>query len=172
MWNEFLLLFTDMGVLSLILVICGIILMAIEFCVPGFGIFGILGIGSLFGAIISRAVEGANITQICIMIILCLLIVSAMLALMPFAMKKGLLSKTGIVENGQVVKPNNVSTKKELVGKIGKTTCACRPAGSVEIDDVVYDCVSEKAYIGVNKKVQILEIKDEVILVKEIKEKK
>lgn len=172
MWNEFILLFTDMGVLSLILIICGIILLSIEICVPGFGIFGILGIGALFGAIVSRAVEGANITQVCIMIIICLVIVLLAFALVSYSMRKGLLAKTGLVENGQVVDSNYVSPKEKLVGKIGKTTCACRPAGSVLIDDTIYDCVSVNEYIVANKQVQVLQIKDEIILIKEIEEKK
>ena len=172
MWNEFILLFTNMGVLPLILIICGIILLAIEICVPGFGIFGILGFGSLFGAVIARAVEGASITQVCIMIILCLLVVFAMLALIPIITRKGILAKTGIVENGKVVDPNYVSEKENLIGKVGKTTCACRPAGSVEVDNEIYDCMSINSYIGLNKTVEVVQIKDEIILIKEIEEKK
>ena len=171
MWNDFVLLFTDMGTISLILIICGIILMAVEICVPGFGIFGILGIGSLFGAVISRAIEGANITQVCIMIILCLLAVSGMVALLSRSMRKGLLSKTGLVETGKVVKPNYISPKESLVGKIGKTTCACRPAGSVEIEGQIYDCMSTNSYVGINKSVEVLQIKDEIIIVKDLEEK-
>lgn len=171
MWNDFVLLFTDMGVISLILLICGIILMAIEVCVPGFGVFGALGIASLFGAVVARAVEGANITQICIMIILCLGVVGLGLLLITFSMKRGLLSKTGLVETGQAVKPNYQSPKKSLIGKVGRTTCACRPAGSVEIEGKIYDCEAER-YIASNKQVKVLQIKNEIILIKEIEEKK
>lgn len=169
--EEFVLLFTNMGLASLLCLIIGIIFMAIEMCIPGFGVFGIIGILGLFSSIVARALEGANVTQICIMIIICLLLVFAFFAVVSHSMRKGLLSKTGLVETGEAVKKGYKSKNQELVGKIGVTKSKCRPAGSVEIDGVVYDCVSEEKYIKAKKNVKVVKLKNDNIVVEEVEGK-
>ncbi len=170
MFEDFVLLFTNMGLASMLLLIFGIIFMAVEMCIPGFGVFGVVGLIGLFGSIVARALEGANITQICVMIIICLVLVFIFFAVVSHSMQKGLLSKTGLVETGEAVKKGYKSKKEELVGKEGVTKSKCRPAGSVQIDGVIYDCVSEEKYIKANKKVKVVKIKDDNIVIDEVEE--
>ena len=155
----------------MILIIVGIVSLAIEMCIPGFGVFGIIGIFCLFGAIVSRAIEGANVTQICIMIILCLAVVILFFIIISHSMQKGFLSKTGLVETGEAVKKGFVSPKEELVGKIGTTKSPCRPAGSVVIEENEYDCMSRGKYINANEKVKVVKIKDDNILIERVEDK-
>lgn len=168
--EEIVTLFTGMGIASMLLLIFGLIFMSIEMFIPGFGVFGIIGLISLFGSIIARALEGANITQVCVMIIICLLLVFGFFAVVSHSMQKGLLAKTGLVETGEAVKKGYKSAKQALVGKEGITKSKCRPAGSVVIDGVTYDCVSDNKYIKANKKVKVVRIKDDNILIDELEE--
>lgn len=171
MVEEIITLFTDMGLASMLLLIFGLVFMMIELFIPGFGVFGVIGLISMFASIIARAFEGANVTQVCVMIILCLLLVFGFFALLSHSMQKGLLAKTGLVETGEAVKKGYKSSKQTLVGKEGVTKSKCRPAGSVEIDGVVYDCISDETYIKANRKVKVLKIKDDNVIIKEVEEK-
>lgn len=171
MWEEFIMLFTDMGIISLVFIICGIVFTAIEICIPGFGVFGVLGIICVVCGIIARALEGASITQISIMVLICLIVFVLTFVVISHSLHKGLLSKTGLVENGQVLEKDYVSPYTELVGKIGETIGVCRPSGSVKIGEEMYDCVSEKDYIEPKTKVVVTQIKDDKIYVKVLEDK-
>ncbi len=166
MWESFITLFTDMGTVSLVLLIVAIIMMGVELCVAGFGVFGIISCVCYVAAIIARAIEGADVTQVCIMAILVLTLVFVSFWLVAILAKKGLLSRTGLVENGQVIEKQYESPKKKLLNKVGVTTCKCKPAGAVCIDGKEYDCIAEGSCILEGAEVRVVKVKDEEIFIK------
>lgn len=172
MWEEIVVLFTDMGAISLVLVLLGVIFVAIEVCLPGFGVCGTLGIVCLTGGVVARALEGASITQICVMILICLIVLILAFLVVARSLRKGLLSKTGLVETGQVLETDFVSPKLKLVGKEGETIGVCRPSGKVIIDDEIYDCISEIEYIKSKTKVVVSSVKDDKLYVRILEEEK
>lgn len=170
MWNDFISLFANMGVIPIVLLVIGVLFLCVEMCVPGFGAFGYIGIGCFIVGAIVRAVNGANVTQICMLILMCLIVVILFFVLISRSLRKGVLSKTAIVESGQAVESNYKSKNLVLIGKKCVTLCDCKPAGSMKIDDKVYNCVSESKYIKKNKECIVTQIKNDDIIIKQVEE--
>ena len=135
--SDFALLFTEMPAASWITLALGFTLLAVEFFIPGFGICGISGLVSLLASIIVRAAYGANFAQITIMVALLLVILAIGFGIMISSSKKGLISKTPIIQQGTAV-PTNYSQIKaeetELLGKKGTLLTSARPIGRVKLE--------------------------------------
>ena len=99
MWQEVVTLFTAMEPIPAILLTVGIIFCIVEMFIPGIGFFGISGSISILAGIILRFINGFNLTQLFILVlILCIVFTIAGLIIVRSA-RKGLLSKTPLINN-------------------------------------------------------------------------
>ncbi len=128
---------SPLAVPCIICLIAGVVLLLVELCIPGFGAPGILGILCLFAVVVMQFMEnsvaGALAFTLCL-----LLLILVLLVLFLRSFKKGLLSKSPLVNRSSVRKSSGKGEKDpEPViarGSRGTALTALRPAGIVEID--------------------------------------
>ncbi len=60
------------------------------------------------------------------------------------------------------------ATFRWLLGKEGKTISKLRPSGTVEIEEEIYDAMSDGDFVDVGKAIKVIEVKGNVIYVSEI----
>ena len=154
------------GYETIIMFIIGLVLLLLEFFVPG-GIVGIIG-GALI--IISLLFAGASITHMAYSIIIAMFIaVIGMVILMKFFGKKLhvfnklVLRDATTTEEGYVSNTNRV----ELIGRVGEAVTPLRPAGVIIIDNERIDAVSEGSYIDKGKQVEVIKVEGSRIVVRE-----
>lgn len=169
-WDEFVLLFADMGVAAGICLVLGLILCIIEIFQPGFGIFGALGTILILAGIIIRMIQGGSLLMLFIMVFLIIVILLGCFLIMVRSMKYGWLSRTSLVLQGTAVNEefsDGTKNHNDLIGKEGIANTPLRPSGKAEIDGVLYDVVAQSSFIDKGKKVVVLEIEGVRIVVKE-----
>lgn len=150
-------------------IVVGVLLLLIEiFVVPGFGIFGIMGIICLFGGLFLSMVDNDlfNFELISSDRIINSIISVGISMLGSVALIIYLASKIGSdgifkdlalttsqnIEDGYV----GVDTKTEsLVGKEAVTSTVLCPSGKVLIDGEIYDAISESGYVDEGETVVI-----------------
>ena len=154
------------GYETIIMFIIGLVLLLLEFFVPG-GIVGIIG-GALI--IISLLFAGASITHMAYSIIIAMFIaVIGMVILMKFFGKKLhvfnklVLRDATTTEEGYVSNTNRI----ELIGRVGEAITALRPAGVISIDYERIDAVSDGSYIDKGKQVEVIKVEGSRIVVRE-----
>tara|TARA_Y100000768_G_C23976411_1_gene683284 strand:+ start:343 stop:1680 length:1338 start_codon:yes stop_codon:yes gene_type:complete len=154
---------------EIILLFFGIILIAVEvFIIPGFGVFGLLGlftsISSLilimlnndlfdFTFVVSSDIVSASLSVLISIFLLGIIILFGGIKLTDTdAFKKIALEET------QDSKKGYISNKypKEIVGKIGKSFTILRPSGKVIIDDSIYDATSSDGFVEKNSKIKVV----------------
>ncbi|MBO7354669.1 MAG: serine protease [Lachnospiraceae bacterium] len=153
------------GILGILVLVIGIILIGVEFYMPGFGFPGIFGI--IFAAA-GVFLTGRNATERIVVGVIAIVIIAVMLII------------SIVVFNSKKVKsPIKLDTDLEgkdlfiegrdmeyLVGKKGVATTDLRPAGKGEFDGVVLNVVAAN-YIKKGTSLEIREIKNNNIVVKE-----
>lgn len=154
---------------EIILLFFGIILIAVEvFIIPGFGVFGLLGlfttISSLilimlnndlfdFTFVVSSDIVSASLSVLISIFLLGIIILFGGIKLTDTdAFKKIALEETQDSKKGYI--SNNYP--KEIVGKIGKSYTILRPSGKVIIDDSIYDATSSDGFVEKNSKIKVI----------------
>ncbi len=163
------------SVIEIVVFIIGVVLLIVElFIVPGFGVFGVAGIiciiGSLFMGLISDwPTVDSNMLNNAIIQLAGTLIGSGIL----FYFVARLLPKTSIF--GSLVLKSKIEEKsgytteekvKEFVGKQGKAITDLRPSGTVDIDGVRVDVVTEGGFIKIGSKVIVIEEEGSKVVVR------
>ena len=154
---------------EIVLLFFGIILIAVEvFVIPGFGVFGILGlftsIGSLilimlnndlfdFTFVVSGDIVSASLAVLSSIFLLGILILFGGIKLTDTdAFKKIALEETQDSKLGYV--SNKYSD--EYIGKKGKAFTVLRPSGKVIIDEKLCDATSYDGFIEKNSKIKVV----------------
>jgi len=154
---------------EILLFIIGIILLLVEiFILPGFGIFGILGIIFALTGLTFSMVENdwfnfervpAKSLSMAIFTVFGGLTGAVLLSVYiasrighQGAFKKMALETTQDLDKGYI----GVDTaQRNLIGKEGIAKTVLRPSGKVLIDDEIYDAVAENGYIADGAKIQV-----------------
>lgn len=154
------------GYETIIMFIIGLVMLLLEFFVPG-GIVGIIG-GALI--IISLLFAGASVTHMAYSIIIAMFIaVIGMVILMKFFGKKLYVFNKLILRDATTTEEGYVSNTNriELIGRIGEAVTPLRPAGVIVIDHERIDAVSEGSYIDKGKQVEVIKVEGSRIVVRE-----
>ncbi len=155
------------GLESIILFIIGIVLILLEFFVPG-GILGLIG----FGAIItSLFLATDNIAHMAVSLLIAIgitLLVSIILFKVfgkkMRLLKKIILSDSTSTESGYI---SNIS-RVDLIGIEGFALTTLRPSGTALINNERIDVVTEGGYIEKNKKVVVVKTDGTRVVVREV----
>lgn len=153
-------------ILGIVVLIIGILLIGVEFYMPGFGIPGISG--TIF-AIAGIYLAGKNSTERIIFGIITIVIVAVLLVLSimvfnskniksPIKLETDLNGKNLFIEEKDM---------EYLVGKEGEALTDLRPLGKGEFDGVKFDVVSDNYFIKKGTKLVISKIDNNKIIVKE-----
>ncbi|QAA30648.1 NfeD family protein [Clostridium manihotivorum] len=161
-------LFSAFSALTIILLIIGFILVAIEMVVPGFGVPGIAGSICLLAAVF---ITVRSFEEALIMIVGILAILGILLAIVLNAFTKGKLFKPLILTEEQHKDKGYISSVDldYLLHKTGITITDLRPAGAADFDGVKFDVVADGEYISRNTKVEIFRVQGSRLVVRKIK---
>lgn len=136
---------------ALICFIVGFILIVIEVLTPGIGVPGAAGLLLFIASVILQA---QNITQALIMIIIMLVIVIAALVIIVKRGGNGKIKAKGIILGESIRQEGN--DYDALMGRRGITETPLRPAGTVTIDGVRYDVVTEHGFVAKGAEVKVI----------------
>ena len=154
---------------EIVLFFIGIVFIALEvFVIPGFGVFGILGlftsIGSLilimlnndmfdFTFVVSKDIVNASLSVLISVFAFGILILFGGIRFTDsHAFKKISLAETQNSDLGYVSKKYS----DNLIGKNGKAFTVLRPSGKILINDEIYDATSSGEFIEKNTKVKVI----------------
>ena len=153
---------------EIVLFFIGIVFIALEvFVIPGFGVFGILGLFTSIGALIlimlnndmfdftfvvSKDIVNASLSVLISGFAFGILILFGGIRFTDsHAFKKISLAETQNSDLGYVSKKYS----DNLIGKNGKAFTVLRPSGKILINDEIYDATSSGEFIEKNTKVEI-----------------
>jgi len=150
-------------------IIAGLLLLVIEMFTPGFGVFGLSGIGFLVVSVVlvwSRVGALAGVGLLLVDIALVAIILSIALR----SASVGRLSKSSLIlteaerpEDGYLAS-NDLSA---LVGKKGITQTALRPSGIADFDGQRVDVVSNGSFILSGVEVVVENVEGSKVVVRE-----
>ncbi len=172
-WQEIEIAFSDIGIIPAILLILGTIFIIVEIFQPGFGFFGICGIILVLAGMAVRlfmSKRGSLIVQFFVMLICVSVVVCVALLIMLRSLKKGKLSRTGLVQTTLAVSEGitgGTEDFSQLLGKVGVSTSVLRPSGNAVIDGKLYSVVSQSALIEKGKDIEVIAVEGVKITVKE-----
>ena len=154
---------------EVLLFLAGLILLAIEFFVPGFGFFGIAGLASILLSLFMTL--GGGIGALNIMATGTVAAVVVFLILLRYLPSSGLWNRLVLrnelkTEQGYTASDNLT----QLVGAEGVVLTLLRPAGSVRIGEKVFDVVSEGRFVEPGSRVKVLGVNGNRIVVRAIEE--
>ena len=154
---------------EVLLFLAGLILLAIEFFVPGFGFFGIAGLASILLSLFMTL--GGGIGALNIMATGTVAAVVVFLILLRYLPSSGLWNRLVLknelkTEQGYTASDNLT----RLIGLEGVVLTLLRPAGSVRIGEQVFDVVSEGRFVEPGARVKVLGVNGNRILVRAIEE--
>ena len=166
---EFAVIFTEMNWIAMLLLCVGMTFIVVELFVPGFGFFGISGVVSIVIGIIVRIIQGLNLMQSLVLILMVVGFMVVSTLCLVFSAKHGILGRTGLFENSTSLPENYNKVNKrldKLVGKSGKAISVLNLGGKAKIRGRIYDVVSINSYIDAGSYVKVVEIRDNQIMVK------
>ncbi|WP_316571977.1 NfeD family protein [Neobacillus sp. YIM B06451] len=153
---------------TLALFIAGIILIFLEFFLPG-AVAGTLGIAALVGSLF---MAGENTFQMGVSLLISLLfsIVLFILLIKVFHKKMTIFNSmvlfdTARKEDGYVSNEN----RNDLMGREGVAQTVLRPAGTAIFGNERVDVVTEGSFIAKNARIKVIEVEGPRVVVREIK---
>lgn len=157
----------DITTLTIFLLIIGFALVLLEMHIPGFGVPGIAGSICLILAVVFTA---QNFAQALVMTLAILAILGVMLAIVLTFFAKGKLFKPFVLSDEQKKEHGYISSSDldYLLEKQGIAITDLRPSGSVDIDGVKFDVITDGEYISAGTKVKIFKVSGVKLLVKKI----
>ncbi|WP_298703835.1 NfeD family protein [uncultured Veillonella sp.] len=137
------------------LFIGGLIFLGIEFMVPGFGVFGLIGMMSLLGSLYYAL--GADVMAaviVTIVAVVALFLTIWVLKQFPDSRlgKKLTLTLESTTEKGYTGNDD----RHDLLGKEGVVQTVLRPSGKVIIDDEPVDVVTDGEFLEVGTMVKVI----------------
>jgi len=150
---------------EMILLAAGVTLLAVEvFVIPGFGLFGVLGIGGILSAIylsmvgsLSPLVDHSQAAMILSASVL-IMVVSAW-AIVRTLPRNARLKRSGIMlgeDTGRDVGYLSAAVRAELVGQHGLAVTDLRPAGVGRFGDERIDIVAEAGWLTAGTPIEIV----------------
>ncbi len=142
--------------IAITLVVVGFLLIVAEAFIPGFGVFGILGILSTFAGLVVGVIYVENFW---IVIIITIIVFGVFIKFFKFP-------ETLVLEEKS--ERDIEKDKSYLVGKEGVVVTVLKPVGKCLFDESYFECYSIDGIINKDAKVVVKEIKDNKIMVKEV----
>lgn len=156
------------NLLTAFLYILGLVLLLVEAMFPGFGVAGITGV---IVVVISIVMISANIFQgLLILIATAVFLMLIIMAMVKLGWAKKYL-KHFVLNTEQKNEEGYISNNKytSYIGKIGTAVTPLRSAGTIMIDSVKLDAVSEGEFINKDAVVEVIKVDGSSIIVREIK---
>lgn len=155
------------GYESLAMFIIGVILVLIEFFIPG-GIIGLLGFTAIVGSLFLATGDPVHMTislliAVTVSILVFILLVKVFGKQMKF-FRKMILTDATKTEQGYVSNPNRL----DLLGAEGKALTDLRPSGTALVKEERVDVVTEGSFISKGSAIIIVKVEGSRVVVREI----
>jgi len=154
---------------SVLLLVLGMGLAALEIFFPSAGVLGFLSACSILAAIILGFREGSSLIGFVILTVAIVGLPTVVVLAFKFwpktAMGRRMLLNAPTSEDVMPEDPQ-MSLLKSLVGQIGKTKCKMLPAGAIVIDGRTVDAISEGMPIEADKPVRVLQVRANRVVVR------
>lgn len=156
--------------IAIILLIVGLLLLLVEFFLPG-GILAVIAGITILISIFKFASESPSLlaTALYIVIVICLLIGVVKFAL--WRIKKTQESKTILSDDSQSGFQAS-SYDKSLIGKHAVVSTDLRPGGHIMVDGMSYLALSQSGFLSKGEEVLIIGGEGDSLIVKHIKKEK
>jgi membrane-bound ClpP family serine protease len=156
---------------ELILLLVGVALLVVEMYIPGFGVPGLMGIGSL---VLGFILLGPTLGQGLLLFVILAAILCVALTICLVTASKGRLSKSKLALNDVAIPPDAAEANdlNYFIGREGVTHTALRPAGIGEFDGVKLNVVSDGEFIAQGRRVRVQKVAGNRIVVMELKDNK
>lgn len=152
--------------MTIITFVMGITLLALEIFIPSFGVIGVAGIILTIYSVMDSFADSQM--GIIILIVSALAIVLTVTIYVKLGFDRNLFDRFILKNTNSATRGyNSKSDHSNLLGKSGFTKSILRPTGRIEVDGISYDAKSESDFIGKDKEVEVVAIKDGHIIVKE-----
>ena len=158
------------NIICIVCLIIGLVLLAIECFIPGFGVFGILGIIVSTLSLAFLIILGGTWRQFLFVIGMVIVIATIVVLIAIRSARFGALSKSPLVQTETALPEDFSSNEKNysyLIGKIGVTETVCKPIGKVNIEGQTYSVITNGEYINKNVEIYVSEVDGTSIIVKE-----
>ena len=174
--TDFVGLFTNTtSIICLVCLAIGLVLLAIECFIPGFGVFGITGVVFCAFSFLYLIIADGSWIKVLYMFAIALVVMAIVIVIAVRSARFGVLSRSPLVQNGTDLPEDYSKNEKNysyLVGKTGMVKTICKPAGKVEIDGQTYTVITSGEYIPRDKMVVVSDVDGATIVVKEIESEK
>lgn len=147
-----------------IIFFAGIVLLVIEIAAPGFGVFGITGLIAIFvGIVFAAPTLSQGIGSL--LIALSVAILSIPIFFKIFGRSR--LIQRFVLASEQTVAMGytHAETKDHLLGQTGKTLTSLRPAGSISLDGLRIDVLSDGEFINKGVSVKVIRVEGTKVFV-------
>lgn len=152
--------------MTIVTFVMGISLLAIEIFIPSFGVIGIIGTVLTVYSVLD-SYENSEI-GIAVLVLSALAIILTVTIYVKLGFSNNLFDSFVLKnENSSTRGYNSKKDYGDLVGKNGVSKSILRPTGRVEIDGNTYDAKSDSDFIGKDKEIEVVAIRDGHIVVKE-----
>lgn len=155
------------GMEALLLLVLGVILIIVEFFVPG-GIVGALGVASIVG---SMLMSGYSLNNMILSVsIAFILAVAAAVILFKYVGAERGLFKHIILQDRTTTERGYVSNinRNELLGEEGIAMTPLRPSGTALINEERVDVVTEGSFIDKDTKIKVVKVEGVRVVVRAI----
>jgi membrane-bound serine protease (ClpP class) len=141
-----------------------LLLMVEAFVIPGFGVFGFLGLAAMLGGLVMTQIPSlptqADFTRAgAVVTTSLLLIIVTAWALLRHLPRSGRLFRSGVLLDAATDADHGFTSaeiRADLVGQIGKAVTDLRPAGVAMIGDERVDVVSESEWIEAGAEIEVI----------------
>ena len=158
------------NIICMVCLTLGLVLLAIECFVPGFGVFGILGIIVSTLSLAFLVILGGTWRQLLFVIGVVVLVAALVLLIAIRSARFGAISKSPLIQSETALPEDYSSNEKNysyLIGKLGVTETVCKPIGKVRIEGQTYSVITNGEYIDKDKEIYVSEVDGTSIIVKE-----
>lgn len=156
------------SVAAVICLVVGLALLIAEMFIPGFGLFGALGIITLIASIVLSA---STFTHALITLLIIILLVGLAAVIVFRSIGRGNLARSPIVLRDNIdYESNDLGEKgmQELIGRKGVCLTPLRPSGNADFGGKRLDVVTSGEFISKGSYIRIESIENLRVLVREI----
>ena len=140
----------------LICFIAGIVLLAVELCLPGFGLAGCSGILCCAAVIVMQFLTNNPITATIVSLVMAAIIV-LLVVLFVRSISRGRLFRSPIVLKAQIEeKASGSKSSDSLIGKKGVVLTTLRPSGTIVIDGKRYNAKTQASFLEKGTEVTVI----------------
>lgn len=156
------------NLLTTFLYVLGLVLLLIEATLPGFGVAGTMGVVVVIASIVMIS---ANIIQGLLILISTTAFIMLLIVLMIKLGWAKKYFKFFVLKTEQKNEEGYISNNKytSYIGKTGTALTPLRSAGTIIIDDVKLDAVSEGGFISKDAAIEVIKVEGASIIVREVK---